>query len=228
MIMKKYKQEFIEFMVKSQVLIFGDFTTKSGRKTPYFINTGNYTTGTQIKRLGQYYAKTIYNHFGDAVDVLFGPAYKGIPLVVSTAIALKNQYDLEVEFCFNRKESKDHGEKGVFVGKTLADGDQVVIVEDVTTAGTSIRNTVPLLYHAADIELQGLVVSVDRMEKGRTERGALIELAEEYDMITTAIATLDDIVESLSKSPIDGELILTEKLLQQIKHYREKYGSVLE
>ena len=222
--MEQYKQDFIEFMVDSKVLIFGDFTTKSGRKTPYFVNTGNYTNGNQMDRLGEYYAQAIHAQFGEDIDVLFGPAYKGIPLIVTTAIALKRLYNMNVEICFNRKEMKDHGEKGVFIGHKLQNGDKVVIVEDVTTAGTSIRETVPLLTQVAQIDLKGLVVSVNRMEKGQTPKGALVELAEEYQMITTSIVDLDDIVDHLSQLPINGTIILTPALLDQIKLYREKYG----
>ena len=164
--MEEYKQQFIEFMVRSNVLTFGDFVTKSGRKTPFFINAGNYSTGEQLVRLGQYYAAALRQNLGDAVDVLFGPAYKGIPLAVTTATALFNLHGQNVSFCFNRKEAKDHGEGGILVGRKLRDGDRIVIVEDVTTAGTSVRESIPLLTGAAKVTLAGLVVSVDRMERG--------------------------------------------------------------
>ncbi len=222
--MEHYKEEFIEFMVKSRVLIFGDFTTKSGRKTPYFVNTGYYTTGYQMQKLGEFYAQSIFDTFGKDIDVLFGPAYKGIPLVVTTAIALKQKFDMDVEVCFNRKEFKDHGEKGVFIGKKLSDGDRVIIVEDVTTAGTSIRETVPLLLNAAKIDLLGLIVSVDRMEQGKTPQGALKELASEYSMKTTSIVDLDDIVSHLSQVEINGKIVLTPSLLERMAQYRQQYG----
>jgi len=219
-----YKQKFIEFMVRSEVLIFGDFTTKSGRQTPYFINTGKYRTGRQMHQLGKYYAEAIRANFGDTIDVLFGPAYKGIPLVVTSAIALADHFDQDVGFCFNRKEAKTHGEKGVFIGKTLSDGDRVLIVEDVTTAGTSIRETVPLLRGAADIKLMGLIVSVDRMEQGQTDKGALAELAEEFHMKTQAIVTIDEVVAYLYQRPIDGTILIDDSMKASIDAYREKYG----
>lgn len=222
--MKQYKQEFIEFMVNSNVLIFGEFTTKSGRKTPYFVNTGNYTTGEQMAKLGEYYAQTVHEQFGTSFNVLFGPAYKGIPLVITTAIALKKLFNHDVEICFNRKEIKDHGEQGVLIGKKLVEGDKVVIIEDVTTAGTSIRETVPLLFNQAQIDLQGLVVSVDRMEKGQTPKGALKELAEEFEITTTSIVDLDDIVHHLTTTPIKGKIVLNSTLLALMKDYRQKYG----
>ena len=219
-----YKQEFIEFMVRSEVLLFGDFTTKSGRQTPFFINTGKYRTGRQMHLLGKYYAEAIRANFGDTIDVLFGPAYKGIPLVVTSAIALADHFDFDAAFCFNRKEAKTHGEKGVFIGKTLADGDRVLIVEDVTTAGTSIRETVPLLRHAADIRLMGLIVSVDRMERGQSELGALAELAEEFAMKTRAIVTIDEVVRYLYQRPIDGRILIDDPMKARIDAYRTQYG----
>ena len=224
MLMEDYKKEFIEFMVRSKVLIFGDFMTKSGRKTPFFVNTGKYRTGAQMKKLGQFYAEAIRNNFGDDVDVLFGPAYKGIPLVVTTSIALNDQFNQDVSICFNRKEAKDHGEGGSFIGKKLEDGDRIIIVEDVTTAGTSIRQSVPMLNKAAFIKMKGLVVSVDRMEKGKTEKGALAELADQFNMKTCAIVTLDEIVEHLQTTSIDGEIIIDEEMKQRIDDYRAIYG----
>jgi orotate phosphoribosyltransferase len=223
--MDDYKKEFIEFMVQSKVLIFGDFMTKSGRKTPYFVNTGKYQTGDQMKQLGDFYAQAIHANFDEDINVLFGPAYKGIPLVVTSSIALSERYDRNVSICFNRKETKDHGEGGNLIGKKLADGDKVIIVEDVTTAGTSIRQTVPLLNKAAFIQLKGLVVSVDRMEKGQSDRGALVELAEQYNMKTCAIVTLDEIVEHLLNRPIAGKIIIDDEMKSRIDDYREIYGS---
>ena len=201
--MEPYKREFIEFMVQSEVLTFGDFTTKSGRKTPYFVNTGRYRSGEQIARLGQFYADAIEAALGDSYDVLFGPAYKGIPLAVTTASALSTR-GKSVGFCFNRKEAKDHGEGGVLVGHPPADGERVLIVEDVTTAGTSIRETVPILRAAAAVELAGLVVSVDRQERGAGDRAALEEVGEEFGMPTFAIVTLAEIVDHLSGREVDG------------------------
>ncbi|WP_371804004.1 orotate phosphoribosyltransferase [Candidatus Lokiarchaeum ossiferum] len=222
--MEDYKKEFIEFMVQSKVLIFGDFMTKSGRKTPYFVNTGKYRTGSQMKKLGKFYAEAIRNNFEENVDVLFGPAYKGIPLVVTTSIALSEHFNQDVSICFNRKEAKDHGEGGNFIGKKLEDGDKVIIVEDVTTAGTSIRQSVPMLNKAAFVQLKGLVVSVDRMEKGKTEKGALVELADQFNMKTCAIVTLDEIIEHLHNNPIEGKVIIDDNMKQRIDEYRAIYG----
>lgn len=189
-----FRREFIEFMIESEVLTFGDFTTKSGRKTPYFVQTGKYRTGSQIRRLGEFYADAIQENFGDGFDVLFGPAYKGIPLAVETAGALSARGH-DVGFMFNRKEAKDHGEGGVLVGHVPQPGDRVLIIEDVTTAGTSIRETVPILRAAADVELAGLIVSVDRMERGTGDKAALAQVGVEFEMATHAIVTVADIIE---------------------------------
>ncbi len=210
--------EFIDFMRACDVLTFGDFTTKSGRKTPYFVNTGKYRTGAQIARLGAFYADAIVAR-GIDVDLLFGPAYKGIPLVVTTAIALSERHGLDVPFCFDRKEVKDHGEGGQLVGHKPQDGDRVLIVEDVTTAGTSVRETVPKLRYAADVTVAGLIVSVDRMERGATERGALSELRDEFGLDAFAIATLDDIVEHVGPQLTQGDR-------DRIAAYREQYGAI--
>ena len=223
--MEAYKRDFIEFMVRADVLAFGDFTTKSGRRTPYFVNTGRYRTGGQMNRLAAFYAEAIRARLGGELDVLFGPAYKGIPLVVSTAMVLQRDHGLDVSYCFDRKELKDHGEGGTLIGHSLQDGDRVLIVEDVTTAGTSVRGTVPLLRAAADVTLAGLVVSVDRMERGRGDRGALAELAEEFDMPTFAIVDLDEIVEHLGAHDVDGRRVLDEELLERLAAYREAYGA---
>ena len=223
--MQPYQRDFIDFMVASDVLTFGDFTTKSGRATPYFINAGRYRTGRQVARLGRFYAQAIVDAFGD-VDVLFGPAYKGIPLVVTTSMALDEHHGRDIAFCFNRKEAKDHGEGGVLVGHPLQDGDRVVIVEDVTTAGTSIRETVPLLRAAADIELAGLVVSVDRQERGgRDDVSALAEVGAEFGMATAAIVTIDEVVDHLRDREIDGRPILGPDDLGRIAAYRAQYGA---
>jgi orotate phosphoribosyltransferase len=164
--METYKEQFIEFMVRCNVLTFGDFTTKSGRKTPFFINTGNYSTGAQLATLGCFYAEALQRAFPEKIDALFGPAYKGIPLATATAMSLAVSFDRHIAFCFNRKEAKDHGEGGSLIGHRLCDGDMVVIIEDVTTAGTSIRESIPLLQAAARVKVAGLLMSVDRMERG--------------------------------------------------------------
>lgn len=223
--MEDYQREFVEFMVAADVLSFGDFTTKSGRPTPYFVDAGRYRTGRQVARLGRYYARAVVDAFGDGVDVLFGPAYKGIPLAVTTAIALAGAHGRDVAFCFDRKEAKDHGEGGVLVGHPLRDGDRVVIVEDVTTAGTSIRETVPVLRAAADVELVGLVVSVDRRERGtRGGVSALEEVGEEFGLATTAIVTIDDVVAHLRDHEVDGRRVLGQDDLARIAAYRATYG----
>ena len=223
--MEAYKRDFIEFMVRSEVLTFGDFTTKSGRQTPYFVNTGRYRTGEQMRRLGEFYAAALLARSDVSFDVLFGPAYKGIPLVVATAMTLARD-GRDVAYCFNRKEAKDHGEGGVLVGHPLAAGDRVLVVEDVTTAGTSIRETVPLLRAAAAVELGGLIVSVDRQERGTTDASALSELSREFDMPTFAIVTIDEVLEHLAGREIDGRLVLDSERLKRARAYRETYGAV--
>jgi orotate phosphoribosyltransferase len=216
--MHDFQRDFIDFMLDVGVLTFGDFTTKSGRRTPYFVNTGLYRSGVQMATLGRAYADAIEASFPDGFDVLFGPAYKGIPLVVAVSMAFAER-GREVEFCFNRKEAKDHGEGGVIVGRKLRDGDRVLIVEDVTTAGTSIRETVPVLRAAADVKLAGLIVSVNRMERGTTDRTALDELAMEFSMPTRSIVNLDEILEHL------GERLGNEDRTR-IAAYRDEYGAV--
>ena len=223
--MQDYQRQFIDFMVTSGVLTFGDFVTKSGRRTPFFINTGNYRTGEQARRLGEFYAQAMVARFGEGFDVLFGPAYKGIPLAVSAAIALAAHHRREVAYCFNRKEVKDHGEGGALVGHKLRDGDRVLIVEDVITAGTSIRETVPLLYAAAKVRLAGLLVGVDRMEKGTGERSALQEIQESHGMPACAIVTLSDVVEHLHNHPVNGNVVLDDALKARIDAYRAQYGA---
>ncbi len=223
--MQDYKRDFVEFLVRSEVLTFGDFTAKSGRRTPYFVNAGRFRTGAQIQRLGQFYARAIAERLGDGVDVLFGPAYKGIPLVVTTSAALFSEYGRDLAFCFNRKEAKDHGEGGVLVGHTPRDGDRVLIVEDVTTAGTSVRETVPILRAAADVQLAGLVVAVDRMERGAGDRAALTELSEEFAMPTFSIVNVDEVVGHLAQHPVDGRQVLGPEDRERIAAYREEYGA---
>lgn len=222
--MEDYKKQFIEFMVNSGVLTFGNFTTKSGRKTPFFINTGNYDNGAQMAKLGRFYAETIQKNIPDGNYHLFGPAYKGIPLVVTTAIALNDLYKHSVSFSFNRKELKDHGEGGGMVGYKFKNGDSVVIVEDVTTSGASIRETVPLIRSIANVELKALVVSVDRMEKGTGSISALDEIRQEFGMKVYPIVTLEEVVSHLSITPINGKIILTPELLKAIAEYRKIYG----
>ncbi|HKL79685.1 MAG TPA: orotate phosphoribosyltransferase [Mobilitalea sp.] len=222
--MEQYKKEFIEFMVDSKVLKFGDFTTKSGRKTPFFVNTGFYRTGTQLKKLGEYYAKAINDRYGMNFDLLFGPAYKGIPLSVTAAIAISELYQKEVKYCSNRKEVKDHGDTGILLGSPIADGDRVIIIEDVTTAGTSIAETMPILKAQGNVEVIGLVVSVDRMERGKGLRSALSEIEDNYGIATTAIVTMQEVVEHLYNKPYNGNIIIDDVLKAAIDKYYEQYG----
>ena len=218
-----YKEDFVKFMVRSGVLLFGDFTTKSGRKTPYFVNTGNYKTGAQAAKLGEYYARNIQEHVEGRIDALFGPAYKGIPLAVAAGISLNNLFDRDVNYCFNRKEVKDHGEGGSMVGYRLKDGDRVLIVEDVITAGTAIRETLPVLKAAADIEIAGMVISVDRMEKGKGEKTAIQEVYEEFGIVTYPIVTVKEIIEILHNNPVDGKVYIDDEMKARMEAYMEQY-----
>lgn len=222
--MEPFKREFIEFMVRSDVLTFGDFTTKSGRQTPYFVNAGKYRTGPQLAALGTYYAAAIQHGWPDGVDILFGPAYKGIPLVATASIALAGE-GRDVGYCFNRKEAKDHGEGGILVGAMPEDGSRVLIVEDVTTAGTSIRETVPILQATAAVEMVGLIVSIDRQERGTGELSALAQVSQDFDMPARAIVTLDEVVEHLHGREIDGVVHIDDEMLARIDGYREQYGA---
>lgn len=223
--MEQYKEEFIEFMVDCGVLKFGDFVTKSGRKTPFFVNTGFYRTGTQLRRLGEYYAKAIHDKYGFDFDVLFGPAYKGIPLSVAASMAISEFYDAEIKYCSNRKEVKDHGDKGILLGSLIMDGDRIVIIEDVTTAGTSIGETMPILNAQGKVDVVGLVVSVDRMERGQGTKSALKEIEETYGIQTTAIVTMKEVVEHLYNRPYKGTVIIDDTLKRAIDAYYEQYGA---
>ncbi len=223
--MESYKQEFIEFMVDSQVLKFGDFTLKSGRKSPFFMNAGGYVTGTQLRRLGEYYAKAIKENYGLDFDVLFGPAYKGIPLSVATAMAISELYGKEVRYCSNRKEVKDHGDVGILLGSKLKDGDRVVIIEDVTTSGKSIEETFPIIKAQADVEIKGLMVSLNRMEKGQSEKSALAEIQEKYGFGACAIVNMREVVEYLYNRPYKGQIYINEELKASIDAYYEQYGA---
>ncbi|MGL4738236.1 MAG: orotate phosphoribosyltransferase [Cellulosilyticaceae bacterium] len=218
-----YKQQFIEFMVRSGVLTFGDFTTKSGRKTPYFVNTGNYKTGEQAGKLGEFYAKCITENVTGDVAALFGPAYKGIPLSVATAISLAKDHNVNVNYCFNRKEEKDHGEGGSMVGYKLQDGDRVLIVEDVITAGTAIRECLPVLKAAANIEIAGLIISVDRMERGQSNRTAIQEIAEEFGIKTYPIVTVREIIDTLHNVEVDGKVYIDDAMKAKMEAYLAEY-----
>lgn len=223
--MEKYKQEFIEFMVESNVLKFGDFTLKSGRKSPFFMNAGAYVTGSQLMRLGRYYAEAIHEHYGDDFDVLFGPAYKGIPLSVATVIAFHEMYGKEIRYCSNRKEVKDHGDTGILLGSRLQDGDRVVIIEDVTTSGKSIEETFPILKAQGDVTIVGLMVSLNRMERGKGEKSALEEIKELYGIEANAIVTMADVVEHLYNRECQGRIVIDDTLKAAIDAYYEQYGA---
>ncbi len=223
--MESYKQEFIEFMVESKVLKFGDFTLKSGRKSPFFMNAGGYVTGSQLKRLGEYYAKAIHNKYGDDFDVLFGPAYKGIPLAVVTAMAYSELYGKEVRYCSDRKEEKDHGaDKGSFLGSKLQDGDRVVMIEDVTTSGKSMEETVPKVKGAADVTIVGLMVSLNRCERGKGEKSALEEVKDLYGFETDAIVSMEEVVEYLYNKECQGQILIDDEMKKSIDEYYALYG----
>ena len=224
--MEAYKQEFIEFMVESDVLKFGDFTLKSGRKSPFFMNAGAYVTGYQLMKLGEYYAKAIHDNYGDDFDVLFGPAYKGIPIAVVTAIAYHNLYGKQVRYCSDRKEEKDHGaDKGSFLGSKLKDGDRVVMIEDVTTSGKSMEETVPKVKGAADVTIVGLMVSLNRMEVGLGgEKSALDEIKENYGFDAKAIVTMAEVVEHLHNRECQGRVVIDDTIKAAIDQYYVEYG----
>ncbi|HIX29686.1 MAG TPA: orotate phosphoribosyltransferase [Candidatus Blautia stercoravium] len=225
--MEAYKAEFIDFMVESNVLKFGEFTLKSGRKSPFFMNAGAYVTGSQLKKLGEYYAKAIHDKYGDDFDVLFGPAYKGIPISVVTAIAYSELYGKEVRYCSDRKEEKDHGaDKGSFLGSKLQDGDRVVMIEDVTTSGKSMEETVPKVRGAAHVEIVGLMVSLNRMEVGKGgEKSALEEVKDTYGFDTNAIVTMEEVVEHLYNKECDGRVVIDDEIKKAIDAYYEQYGA---
>ena len=224
--MEQYKQEFIEFMVDSNVLKFGDFTLKSGRKSPFFMNAGAYVTGTQLRRLGEYYAKAIHDNYGLDFDVLFGPAYKGIPLTVATTMAISELYGKDIRYCSNRKEVKDHGDTGILLGSKLKDGDRVVIIEDVTTSGKSIEETFPILKAQADVEIVGLMVSLNRMERGlSSEKSALEEIKEKYGFDPNAIVSMAEVTEYLYNKPYKGQVYIDDTLKTAIDAYYAQYGA---
>ena len=223
--MEQYKQEFIEFMVESQVLKFGDFTLKSGRKSPFFMNAGAYVTGAQLRKLGEYYAKAIHDNYGLDFDVIFGPAYKGIPLTVATTMAISELYGKEVRYCSNRKEVKDHGDTGILLGSKLKDGDRVIIIEDVTTSGKSIEETYPILKAQADVEVKGLIVSLNRNEKGKQDdKTALDEIKEVYGFNTAAIVSMPEVVEHLYNKEYKGQVVINDEIKERLDAYYEQYG----
>ena len=223
--MESYKQEFIKFMIDSDVLKFGDFTLKSGRKSPFFMNAGAYVTGSQLMKLGEYYAKAIHDAYCDDFDVLFGPAYKGIPLSVATTIAYSRLFNKEIRYCSNRKEEKDHGDAGILLGSRIKDGDRVVIIEDVTTSGKSMEETVPIVRAQGDVTILGLMVSLNRMERGKGAKSALEEIKDLYGFETNAIVSMADVVECLYNKEVDGRVIIDDELKGRIDAYYEEYGA---
>lgn len=224
--MEAYKKEFIEFMVESDVLKFGEFTLKSGRKSPFFMNAGAYVTGDQLHRLGLYYARAIKENFGLDFDIVFGPAYKGIPLSVVTAMAIRELYGKEVRYCSNRKEVKDHGDTGILLGSPLHDGDRVLMVEDVTTSGKSIEETYPIIMGQADVEVVGLMVSLNRQEVGKGgEKCALDEVSERYGFPTAAIVTMDEVTEYLYNKEVQGKVRIDDALKTALDDYYAQYGA---
>lgn len=223
--MEQYKQEFIEFMVDSRVLKFGEFTLKSGRKSPFFMNAGAYVTGSQLRKLGEYYAKAIHDNFGDEFDVLFGPAYKGIPLSVATTMAYSELYGRDIRYCSNRKEIKDHGDVGILLGSSIKEGDRIVIIEDVTTSGKSIEETFPIIQAQGNVEIKGLMVSLNRMEKGLGGKvSALEEIREKYGFETRAIVNMQEVVEYLYNRPYKGQVYIDDRIKVAIDKYYEAYG----
>lgn len=212
------KKEFIEFMMGADVLRFGDFVTKSGRNTPYFVNTGNYKTGLQNSKLGEFYAALVKETVGEEFDAMFGPAYKGIPLATSVSGALARNFEIDKPFFFNRKETKDHGEGGSIVGYKPQDGDRIIIIEDVITAGTAIRETMPVLTNCADVKVTDMFISVNRCEVGQTPgKTAVMEVGEEFGIKVHALITVQDIYEYLKEQGTYGEI------LPRMEAYMEQY-----
>lgn len=223
--MESYKSEFIDFMVKSDVLKFGDFTLKSGRKSPFFMNAGAYVTGTQLCKLGEYYAKAIHDNFGLDFDILFGPAYKGIPLSVATCMAISNLYGVDIKYCSNRKEAKDHGDAGILLGSKIKDGDRVVMIEDVTTSGKSIEETYPILTSQGNVEIKGLIVSLNRMEKGLdTDKSALDDIHDKYGINAKSIVNMNEVVECLYNKEVGGKVVIDDTIKAAIDDYYKQYG----
>lgn len=223
--MEKYKEEFIKFMIKSEALKFGDFTLKSGRKSPFFMNLGSFVTGKELKQLGKYYATAIHNAYGDNFDILFGPAYKGIPLSVITAEAFYELYGQEKKYSSNRKEIKDHGDTGILLGSKIKSGDKVVIIEDVTTSGKSIEETYPIIKSMGNPEIVGMMVSLDRGEKGKSNISALKEVSNLYGFPTGAIVTMNEVVDYLYNKEISGKVIIDEEIKSRIEDYYKIYGA---
>jgi len=222
--MESYKEEFIQFMVDCEVLRFGDFTLKSGRKSPFFMNAGLYIKGSQLEKLGEYYAKAIVDNYGDDFDILFGPAYKGIPLSVATTMAFHRLYGKDIKYCSNRKEAKDHGDAGILLGSPIKDGDRVVVIEDVTTSGKSMEETIPILKAQGDIKILGLMVSLNRCERGKGDKGALDEISELYGFPANAIVTMEEVIEYLYNKEINGRIYINDDIKKSIDAYYAEWG----
>ena len=222
--MESYKREFIQFLEKAGVLKFGDFTAKSGRKIPYFINAGMIKTGEEIATLGEFYARAYAEKLGDKKTVLYGPAYKGISIAVSAAVALSKK-GVNVPFFFNRKEVKDHGEGGSMVGYKPQDGDDVAIIEDVVTAGTAVRESIELFKHVAKVNMKALFVSVDRMERGTRDCSTLDELRQDYGIQVFPIVTVREVIDFLHNNPVDGKVHIDDEMKARMEAYLAEYGA---
>ena len=223
--MLKFKEDLILFLVRTKALKFGEFTTKSGRQSPYFINAGSFRSGEHIETLGNFYAECIMNteDVKDDFDMLFGPAYKGIPLCISAACALYRKYNINKEYCFNRKEIKDHGEGGMFVGASLSEGDKLVIIEDVVSAGTSVREVVPLIKSFANVIIKDMFILVDRLETGYNGKTAPQEIKEEFGITVHSIVNVREIIDFLYNREIDGKVILGDNEKDKMERYLEIY-----
>ncbi len=224
--MQQYQRDFILFLVRTGALKFGEFTLKSGRKCPYFLNFGQFYQGEAISELGRYYASAIREHVQD-FDMVFGPAYKGIPLSVAAAVSFARDFGQNISYSFNRKEVKDHGDGGMIVGAPVTADSKMVIVDDVMTAGTALRETVALLQSLGSPKIQGVVIAVDRMERGQSEKSAMMEIFDEFQIRVFSIVTLDDIIECLHGKAIDGQLFIDDEKLEKINEYRKIYGVVV-
>lgn len=221
--MQQYKEDFIKFLVKTGALKFGEFKLKSGRIGPYFLNIGQFNSGASISELGYYYAQTINEKVKD-FDVVFGPAYKGIHLAVAAVIAMNDKLGKDVAYAYNRKEAKDHGEGGMLIGAPITKDTRLVILDDVITAGTALRMVLDLLKTVGSPKIQGVVVAVDRMEKGQGEKSAIQELKAEFNIDVYSIVNIDEIVEYLYNRPLDGVVHIDDEKMAKIKAYREQYG----
>ncbi len=224
--MEQYKKDFIEFLVKADVLRFGDFTLKSGRKCPYFLNFGNVVSGEFIGKLGKFYASSVRS-YDIGFDVLFGPAYKGIPISVATSIAFFSEFNVDIKYAYNRKEAKDHGEGGKLVGAKINAGDDVLILDDVMTAGTALRESLDILRNeVGDVNVSGVLIAVDRMEVGKGgEKSAILEIKDEFGIDVYSIVNLEDIIEYLSENEVDGKVVLDDDKVNSIRHYLSLYGA---